>query len=412
MVEKAKPPSAIDSGTGTLGGRPMIKVAGASHNIPPVAPVPIHSPQGQSEANGDPLIGAVVAGSGADKYKIIKAIGKGGMGKVYLATNQHDDKVAIKFILEERLDAIAKEKGRNAEEARDTAKEMFYREAILAGSLAHKNITRTFDVGSYGENVFYVMEYVEGMDLDDKNEEYEKKPVSEHWGWLGRIIAQVCDGLYVAHTHVEMSKDTPESEPTPKPKPIMHRDLTPDNLRITVQDGEEVVKIMDFGIAKAEGDDGMTRTGIVKGKLHYYAPEYILARQRKRESYDYRVDIWALGVMMYYLLSGRHPYDVDNEFALVDALKKEPSDPRSIRPDIPPAVAELIMRCLQRDPDKRYQNVMQVKRDVFKTLGLEYKSEGTDSDSIDLPPSLMDYMANEMAKDDTKSKRVLLEMEE
>ena len=202
-------------------------------------------------------------------YKIVKQIGEGGMGTVYLGKHTTLDRnVAIKVLLPEFA--------RNTE-----IKERFINEARTLSKLSHQNIVTLYDFAELDGNLFLIMEYVEGLPLDD----YLKQSNTKDEFIATNIFIQILNGFEYAHN-----------------KGIVHRDIKPANIILS---NEAVPKILDFGIAKiVQGDIRLTKTGMKMGSVLYMSPEQILGKD-----VDFRSDIYSLGITLYELLVGRNPYD-------------------------------------------------------------------------------------------------------
>ncbi len=277
----------------------------------------------------DPLIGAVIQ----QRYQIVDVLGEGGMGSVYLARDRESGtNVAVKVLHQSMSsdDAIAR----------------FFREVKATITVNHPNIVRIFDHGLYKDKLFCVMECLEGSDLLKivRGAEERKLP----WKRVRPIITQLCGGLQAAHS-----------------ENIIHRDLKPGNIFIVLNGGErEKVKILDFGLAKNLGDGGddLTRTDTIMGTFKYMAPEQTLG---KRDAYDHRVDIYAVGVIMYELLTGEVPFKGENVLDLLEKIRNEkPIRPRRHDKDIPGYVEEIILKAMEKDPKKRYQTMRELKEAI------------------------------------------------
>jgi len=235
-------------------------------------------------------------------YEILRSIGKGGMGEVYLAQDTVlDRKVAIKFLPEEMQ--------------QDTnARDRFLREAKSAAALDHPFICKIFETGEAEGKAFIVMEYVEGVTLRDKMEE---EPL--HLRDSLRVALEIAEALEKAHE-----------------KGIIHRDLKPENIMLTPQDH---VKVMDFGLAKRvlpEGEEAITRTltqasitqqGAIAGTLAYMSPE-----QARGETLDGRSDIFSLGVIFQEVISGKHPFSKPSAIETLSSILRDPAPSANVRP--------------------------------------------------------------------------------
>ncbi|MFH0884218.1 MAG: serine/threonine-protein kinase [Candidatus Micrarchaeota archaeon] len=293
-----------------------------------------------NQPEADPYIGAVMNGS-RGRYSIMEVLGGGGMGKIYAALDESGSKVAVKIISPEFLQKSSDEK--------EKAIERFFREVRAVALIDHRNVIKIFDVGSYKETVFCTMECLKGGDLDGMAK--RQRPV---WEWLAPVMMDVCDGVKAAHD-----------------LGIMHRDLSPDNIFLAEMNGQRVVKVLDFGLAKfmTGEDDGLTKTGFAMGKLTFMAPEQAEKALGKRSEYDHRVDIYALGVIMYKLLTGVPPFKGENAAeTLFMRLNVDPKRPREINPMIPPEAEEVIMNAMARNENVRYQSASELKAAIKSAM--------------------------------------------
>jgi eukaryotic-like serine/threonine-protein kinase len=277
-------------------------------------------------------VGDVLGG----KFKVERILGIGGMGMVVLATHMDlDQQVAIKFMLPQAME--------NPEAAA-----RFTREARAAGRLTNDHVCRVTDVGTFDTGQPYiVMEYMEGLDLGTIIKRKGAQPVSIAVDY----IVQACEGMAEAHGHG-----------------IIHRDLKPDNLFLATRaDGSEIVKILDFGISKAATGIA-TKTGDIMGSPAYMAPE----QMKSTKDVDQRADVWSLGVLLYQLISGKLPFIADTLPALCLAVMNEPPPSLdSIRKDLPHGLAQVVMKCLEKDREDRYRNV----HELAKSLAAYGKAE-------------------------------------
>jgi eukaryotic-like serine/threonine-protein kinase len=259
----------------------------------------------------------------ADKYRVDKILGIGGMGMVVQAVNMDLDlKVALKFMLPQALES-------------PEASARFLREARAAGKLTGEHVCRVMDVGRFpGGAPYIVMEYLEGYDLMTLLKRRGPLPISEAIDYL----LQACEGMAEAHA-----------------LGIVHRDLKPDNLFLASRvDGSKIIKVLDFGISKAAVTGLQTKTGDVLGSPAYMAPEQMQATK----DVDARADIWSLGVVLYQLLAGRMAFSGETLPQLCMAvLNEEPKSLMSIRGDIPPPLADAVHRALEKNRNERYDDV-------------------------------------------------------
>jgi serine/threonine-protein kinase len=283
----------------------------------------------------DTYLNTVIGG----RYVVDELIGEGGMGRVYRCHHRVIGKrVAVKIL--------------HAELARDKeAVGRFVREARAASSIGNAHI---IDISDFGEtedgSTYFVMEYLDGTPLSDMIEDRGVLPAE----LVCDIALQLCDGLAGAH-----SKD------------IVHRDLKPDNVTLVTQgDRKNFCKILDFGIAKVSTGQSattkLTMAGAVFGTPHYMSPE-----QAAGTTVDHRTDIYSLGVMMYEMVSGEMPFNADNFMGiLTQHMYKAPVPIRALvnAPDCPPGFEALILKCLSKKPDARYQTMDELAADIRKFL--------------------------------------------
>lgn len=259
-------------------------------------------------------------------YRVLKKIGAGGMASVYLAVHRDvpNLRVILKILSDPRL----------AERFKQEADKL----ALLDG---HPAICRIKHFFNHGDDTVIAMEYIDGITVEEKIAEAGILPLKESL----KIICSVLDILEFAHQ-----------------KGISHRDIKPSNIMV---DKSGQVKVIDFGIAKAESDPNLTIAGTACGTPAYMAPEQFTPTDDTNYTL---VDVYAAGTTLYYMLTGSLPYKADNEFAMRDAkLFSEPAKPRSVNPGIPKQVEDVILRSISKEPEKRYQSTQQM-RDVLQTI--------------------------------------------
>ena len=273
------------------------------------------------ETTADELVrGTLFAG----RYEIIEELGTGGMGRVYRA---HDTKlneeVALKLIKPE----IAAEK---------RVIERFRNELKTARKITHKNVCRMHDFHEEGKTLYLTMEYVRGEDL--KSLIHRTKTLSV--GTALSIARQVAEGLAEAHK-----------------LDIVHRDLKPGNIMI---DKEGQAKIMDFGISRSLAGGGTTAEGAIIGTPEYMSPEQVEGKEA-----DPRSDIYALGIIIFEMVTGRQPFEGETPFSIANKQKSEPPPvPKKLMPQIPEGLNKLILRSLEKDKAKRYQTAEELLVDL------------------------------------------------
>ena len=262
----------------------------------------------------------------ADRYEIVREIARGGMANVYLA---HDTK----------LDRAVALKVLPAELSRDPAfVERFRLEAQAAASLNDPTIVAVYDWGQEQATSFIVMEYVEGTTLRDV---INRGPLAPDQA--AQIAADIAKALSAAHR-----------------AGVVHRDIKPGNVLITPT-GQ--VKVADFGIARANGtSEGLTRTGAVMGTATYFSPE-----QAQGLPVDSRSDIYSLGVVLYEMVTGSVPFAGDSAVSVAYLHVREPvAAPSQHQPDLPPELETIILTCLAKDPDARYQSADDLRADLLR----------------------------------------------
>ncbi|WP_170319774.1 serine/threonine-protein kinase [Polyangium spumosum] len=259
------------------------------------------------------------------KYRVERVLGKGGMGLVVAARHLSlGELFAIKFLSTSTIE--------NAEVI-----ERFEREARAAARLRGEHVARVHDVGRMENGAPYmIMEYLDGSDLHALVRRRGPLPVEEAVAY----VLQACDGIAEAHA-----------------AGIVHRDLKPANLfLIRRPNGSPCVKVLDFGVARQTGVEevALTATGVMLGSPMYMAPEQIA----RSKSVDARSDIWAMGVVLYELLTARGPFQGQTVLELVAAiLQEEPPRPSELRPDLPAALEAVILRCLRKRSEERFQSM-------------------------------------------------------
>lgn len=262
-------------------------------------------------------------------YLLTKKFAQGGMAELYLADHIREDgfrrTVAIKKILP------------HLAQNQDFV-DMFIREARLAAMLQHPNIVQIFDLIKLHNSSFIAMEFVDGKNLAEILA-YEKQGLPVDLSIF--LIQKISSGLYYSHT--KKHHETGES------LNIVHRDISPQNMLISFK-GE--VKISDFGISKARSEPSFTQAGVIKGKLSYLSPEQALGKET-----DHQSDLYALGIIFYEILSGKRLYRFSNELEALRSLPKKNITPiTELRSDIHDELNEIVMKCLEKDKDKRYKS--------------------------------------------------------
>jgi eukaryotic-like serine/threonine-protein kinase len=249
-------------------------------------------------------------------YQILNELGSGGMGRVYKVRNVISDRVeAMKVLLPDLA-------------GRQELATRFLREIKLMASLNHPNIAQLRTAFTVDNQLVMIMEYVEGTTLADRLEKHGPIAVPEALNDIGQVL----DALSYAHG-----------------QHIIHRDIKPANIMVTPQGA---VKLMDFGIARASDGHGLTMTGTTLGSLGYMSPEQV-----KGEVTDARSDLYSVGVSLYEMVTGQRPFRADSDFSLMTAhVKEPPKPPVELQPGLPPALNEIILMAISKDPAQRFQS--------------------------------------------------------
>jgi tRNA A-37 threonylcarbamoyl transferase component Bud32 len=322
----------------------VVAVGGASAALelasaPTLPELPAVTAAAPAMASFDPLVGAALAG----RYLIVRRIGEGGMGAVYEAKHTVIGKrVAVKVLLEKfhsNTDFVAR----------------LLQEARLASSIGHENIVDVTDFGTTDDGrSFVVMEFLEGEPLAQLVIREAPLPVER----CLRIARQVASALSAAHA-----------------KGIFHRDIKPENVYLIRRGDADFVKVVDFGISKAVKQGGedpaesyrLTHTGLLLGTPLYMSPE----QARGEDDLDHRVDIWALGVMLYECLTGEVPFHANNYLGIISqVLTHTAAPPSQLRPElgIAESVEAVVMRAMEKDRRRRYQTMADLERDLERLL--------------------------------------------
>jgi CheY-like chemotaxis protein len=258
----------------------------------------------------------------AGRYEIVRALGAGGMGAVYLAHDRElGEDVAIKTLHAELIGTD------------ETATERLKAEARLARRISHRNVVRTHDFGVCDGVCYVTMEFVEGMTVRQLLETRGRLAVAS----VLALGSQLAEALDVAHQ-----------------QGVVHRDIKPQNLLL---DAQGVLKVMDFGVARlVERTTVLTQAGMVVGTPAYMSPEQLLA-----EEVDGRSDLYAAGVVLYECLTGRLPFEAQSPISLIaKLLHDDPEPPAALNADIPPALSALVLRLLAKKPDQRPRNAAEL----------------------------------------------------
>lgn len=265
-----------------------------------------------------------------ERYEILELLGQGGMGAVYKANDRELDRVvALKVVRPDMAD-------------QPNLLQRFKHELILARQIAHRNVIRIFDLGEAGGVKFISMEYVEGENLAVLLRKHGRFDPTD----AARIMYQVFRALEAAHA-----------------EGVIHRDLKPHNV---MRDSHGKIVVMDFGLARSTDVSAVTRSGALVGTLEYMAPE-----QAQGQHVDERSDIYSAGLIFYQLLTGNMPFASESAVAsLIKRSQERVVPPIQRDPNVPKALSDIAVRCLEINPKDRYQNVQEAIRDLALATGI------------------------------------------
>lgn len=305
------------------------------------------------------------------RYLILDHLVDGGMAKICRARflgEQADKIVAIKMVQPQYSQD-------------ENFKKMFMDEIKVTFGLLHPNIVQTYDYGMNNGQLFVAMEYCDGKNLKEYLEKLKEKKFVFPVEISVYIITQACQGLHYAHNYTDKL--------TGKKVKIVHRDISPHNLILTY-DG--AVKVIDFGIAKADTNSEATQAGTIKGKLSYLAPEYLDGLDL-----DHRYDQFAVGITLWEMLCSRKLFKAPNDLAVLKKIQEcRIAPPSSINPNVPKELDMIVLRALSKDRNKRFKDMEELNRALIKFLYSNYP----DFNSSDLS-----YFAKELFKEDLKKDR-------
>ena len=326
MDQRDKTTTGVPPARGSNGSQETLKTVLVS-DLPDSATIAVEPPQLLTSPN---LTTASLSAL-SQRYDILGEAGHGNMGNVYKARDRETgETVALKLIKQE----IASDQG---------MMERFKNELLFARKITHKNVCRVYDFNRIGGIAYTSMEYVEGESLRSVLNRFGGLPLRKGID----LALQICSGLKEAHA-----------------QGIVHRDLKPENVMI---DGQGNLKIMDFGIARSM-EAATHLTGAMVGTPAYMAPEQVAGKP-----VDYRTDIYSLGLMLYEMFTGSQTFHADTPVAVaLKQLREEPVAPHEIDPAIPVFIERAILKCLQKDPARRYQSVTELQAALRSTTGTGY----------------------------------------
>ena len=299
---------------------------------------------------GDPLVGSVLA----ERYRLVRLIGQGGMGRVYEAEHVNITKrLAIKVLHPGAL-------------SDPEAAARFRLEARAASKIGHENIVAIDDSATLADGTIYVaMEFLEGESLADRMRRKPALSIPE----ATEILVRVCEGLAAAHA-----------------ARIVHRDMKPENIFLAKKGARVVPKILDFGIAKMVTDEdthGLTRTGAIMGTPMYMSPQQV-----QGERVDHRSDIYSMGVILFELVTGRTPFKAKTAMQLFQLhLTEPPPRPSTIAPErkIPDALEAVILRALAKQPGERQPDLNTFEKEMVAAVALDHdlpQAQPTQSEAV------------------------------
>lgn len=305
------------------------------------------------------------------RYLILDHLVDGGMAKICRARflgEQADKIVAIKMVQPQFSND-------------ESFKTMFMDEIKLTFGLLHPNIVQTYDYGMHNGQLYVAMEYCDGRNLKEYLDKLRERKFVFPVEISVYIITQVCQGLHYSHTFTDKL--------TGKKANIIHRDISPHNLMLTY-DG--AIKVIDFGIAKAETNSEATQAGTIKGKLSYLAPEYLDGLEL-----DARYDEFAVGITLWEMLCSRKLFKASNDLAVLKKIQEcKIPPPSSINPNVPKELDEIVLKALSKDRSKRFDDLDKLNRALIKFLYATYP----DFNATDLS-----YFAKELFKEEIKRDR-------
>ncbi len=269
------------------------------------------------------------------RYQLLKKLATGGMAQIYLARQVGPEGFEKLLVVKRILPHLAEN---------EDFITMFLDEARIAARLNHPNIVQIFDLGAQDDSFFIAMEFIHGEDVRRvwKHSEREGKPIP--LALICRIIIDACAGLDYAHKKVDQSG---------RPLGIVHRDISPQNILVSFEGG---VKVVDFGIAKAADQATVTKSGVLKGKYSYMSPE-----QASGQHIDSRTDIFALGVVLYELLTGTRLFKRATDIQTLNAVTEcQIAPPSAVNTRVPKDLDAIVMRALTKSRDDRFADARQL----------------------------------------------------
>jgi serine/threonine-protein kinase len=313
----------------------------------------------------------LAAGTAIGKYVVRRKLAEGGMAEIYLCAARGPEGFRKEVALKRIRPALAGDEG---------FVRMFIAEAQVAARLSHPNLVQIFDFDRDGETFYLAMELVRGVSLWELKRRAKEKGSPLPPALAASLCAEVARGLH--HAHGLQSGGAPLG--------LVHRDVSPHNILLSF-DG--AVKLTDFGIAKA--GQGLTAPGMLKGKFAYMSPE-----QARGESVDARTDVFALGIVLWELLTGGRLFEGESDLAVLKAVQsRHIPPPARLNPDVPAALDAATLRALERDPQARFQTALELERALSAAL----RSSPRAADELDLAGHLRRLFPDEARASDEEA---------
>ncbi len=277
------------------------------------------------------------------RYQLIRKLATGGMAEVFLARAVGPGGFEKTLVVKRILPHLAED---------ESFVQMFFAEARIAAQLAHPNLLQIFDFGEDDGSYFIAMEFIDGVNLRTLSKwSIATEPLSP--AVAAKLVSFAAEGLAWAHDFANPA--------TGEPMGLVHRDVSPDNIMVS---RTGAVKVLDFGVVRIEGQDNRTSAGVLKGKVAYMPRE-----QLRAEVLDRRVDVYALGAVLFLLLTGRRPYERPSEVALMNAILTDDATPiLSLRPDLPAPLVAIVERAMSVQRDDRYASCLELHEALERFL--------------------------------------------
>ncbi|HEY1087660.1 MAG TPA: serine/threonine-protein kinase, partial [Archangium sp.] len=307
------------------------------------------------------------------KYFLIKKLAEGGMAEIFLAKQLGVEGFEKNVVIKRMLPHLT--------QVSDFVS-MFLDEARLAATLTHPNIVQISDLGLADGCYYICMEYLAGEDFATVLRTAKRRQEHAPLNIVLKVLLEAAIGLHFAHEAVD---------PKGNPIKLVHRDISPSNIFITY--GGQV-KVLDFGIAKAESRITSTGAGVVKGKYQYMSPE-----QARGDAIDRRADVFSLGVSLYEALTGVRPFARDTDLAVLKAvLGNEVKPIRQLRPDLPAEVEAIVLKAMAPEPEDRYATALALAQDIERYIGATTSASGGQA----LPNFMAGFFGPERVKSKTR----------